>query len=83
MSGSAVRPEHVAALVGTDDDEIIARIIATGATIDEIGAAVVEIENALAFDDAGPASSSPRVASVRAILEPVLARDANVMRGLD
>jgi hypothetical protein len=74
--------DDVAAVVGDIEPDLLDRIVATGATMAEIAQAVVEIERELGFDDHHQ-SPSPRVAVVRALLEPVYEHRDNISRGRD
>ena len=56
-------------LLGDVDPLILERILATGATPDEIGEAVRVVEDEHGFGEAPHTPSSPRVAEVRAVLE--------------
>lgn len=77
-----VRTEDVYALVGDIGEELTARVVATGATLGEIAQAVVDLEEELAFDECH-GSRSPRVLTVRSLLEPVFERRDRVSRGRD
>jgi len=79
-----VRPEDVTSVVGEIDAQIVAEIVETGATLDEIAQALAVAEAALEFDDCLAVTRSPRIAAVRALLEPQLVgRKANIARGRD
>ena len=83
VSGRA-RSEDIAALVGTIDAEVVDKLVATGATLDEIAQALAVVEDSLRFDDHLAVLPSPRVAAVRALLEPLLVgRENNIARGRD
>jgi hypothetical protein len=56
-------------LLGDVDPMIVARILATDASEDEIGEALGEVEDEAGFGEAPHEPSSPRVAEVRAILD--------------
>jgi hypothetical protein len=60
---------NVTELLGEIDPITMERLLATGASADEIAEAVVEVEDEDAFGEAHRVPSTPRVAQVRAILE--------------
>lgn len=72
----------MAALVRTIDVRVVEQVIATGATMSEIAQAVAEIEDELGFDE-HRGSCTPRVAQVRALLEPLFEKRSNIWRGRD
>ena len=79
-----VRAEDVIELVGEIDALVVDKIVATGATREEIAQALAAVETALQFDDAHTVTPSPRIAAVRALLEPQLVgREDNIGRGRD
>jgi len=69
---SATSRDDILDLLGDVDDLIVERLIATGATLGEIGAALDAEEAARDTGRELVVESSPRVAAVRAILEEVL-----------
>jgi hypothetical protein len=79
----SVRPEEVLALVGELDIASVDNIVASGATLEEIALALSAVETAVAFDDARTVAWSPRIAAVRAVLEPRLIGKDNIERGRD
>jgi hypothetical protein len=83
VRGAGVRAEEVIAIVGEINRRVIDQILATGATRDEVATALAEVEDNLGFDDHRSASPSPRIAAVRALLEPVLAAESRFSRGRD
>jgi hypothetical protein len=82
-SSVSVLPEEVLAVVGEIDAKIVDKIVATGASLEEIGLALSAAEIAVAFDDARTVVWSPRIAAVRALLEPKLIGKDNIERGRD
>jgi hypothetical protein len=62
-------------MIGEVDDLLVARILATGATEQELAEAVGETELEDEQGEAGPAPPSPRVARLRAILGELLSED--------
>lgn len=79
---AALRPKDVCAVVGEIDANLLEQILATDATLAEIAEAVTEIEAQLGFDDRS-SSQSPRVAKVRALLQPLFEQRDNISRGRD
>ncbi|HEY5920030.1 MAG TPA: hypothetical protein VIV11_00105 [Kofleriaceae bacterium] len=76
----AVGREDVIALVGEIDVEVVDRIVATGATLEEISLAAAS----LGFDDSRALAWSPRIVEVRALLErPLSSHEDNIERGRD
>ena len=65
----------VTRLLGDVDPFVLERILATGATPDEIGEAVGVVEAERGFGEEPHPPSSPRVAEVRAILHEMTALD--------
>ena len=61
--------DDVLRIVGDVDPLIVERILATGASADEIGEALREVEDEQGFGEGIHISSSPRVSEVRAVLE--------------
>ena len=81
----AVMPTHTATatdvsrLLGDDVDPLILeRILATGATPDEIGEALRVVEDERGFGEAPHEPSSPKVAEVRAVLHEMQVLDSEV-----
>jgi hypothetical protein len=68
MSTSIVNREEVAALLGDVDDDVVERIAGTGATIDELGAAVDDLDHERRFGERRVPGST-KIAEVRGILE--------------
>jgi hypothetical protein len=66
---------QIVELIGDVDDLFVKRIAATGASLDEIGEALGDLENEDVLGEPPHIPSSPRVAEVRAILEEL--EDAN------
>ncbi len=62
-------------LLGHADSRIVQEIVETGATVDEIGAAIDDLETARSSGDA-QMPASPRIAQIRKILD-------SMRRGLD
>jgi hypothetical protein len=56
-------------LLGDVDPLVLEQILATGATADEIGEALVVVEAEQGFGEEPHEPSSPRVAEVRAVLQ--------------
>lgn len=71
MSNPTARWDEVDELLGHADSRIVQEIVDTGASNDELGAAIDELETAR-----GSQLPSPRVAQIRKILE-------GMRRGLD
>lgn len=74
MTTPAMTAEELTGLLGDVEATTIQRILDTGASIDEIGEALSELEE----DDAGDvahAPSSPRVLEVKRILEELADED--------
>jgi hypothetical protein len=67
-SPNAASASEVNRLLGDADPLIVERIVATGATADEIGEALRSVEDEQGFGEEPHAPSSPRVAEVRALL---------------
>ena len=69
-------PEEITALLGEHVDESIAeRIAATGASIDEIGEAIDDLDYERSYGEPRESSSS-RIEEVRTILEELSAKEA-------
>ncbi len=64
-------------LLGDADPLIVERILATGATADEIGEALREVEDERGFGEEPHTPSSPRVVEVRALLHELSVLDAD------
>lgn len=79
---SATTRDDVVDLLGDVDDLIVERIIATGATTAEIGAALDTHEDARGFGEARQLDGSPRIAAVREILDELLDDDEDEASGL-
>lgn len=60
---------EVSALLGEVDDEVVARIVAIGATAQEVAEALASTEEERGFAEFSPTPSSPRVTEIRAILD--------------
>ncbi len=71
MPIQAASPEEVGELLGHADSEIVQQVIETGASIDEIGAALDDLEEMRHGESRVPAS--PRVAQVRQIIKVLYA----------
>lgn len=61
--------DDVLRMLGEVDPLIVERILATGASPDEIGEALREVEDEHGFGEDRHVPSSPRVAEVRAVLD--------------
>ncbi|MBS1118436.1 MAG: hypothetical protein H6Q90_664 [Deltaproteobacteria bacterium] len=64
--------EEVTGLLGEVDPNVLDRILAIGATFDEVGEALSAIEDEDGYGEIPHAASSPRVAEVRAVLEELV-----------
>ena len=62
-------------LLGDADPLIVERILATGASADEIGEALREVEDERGFGEETHTPSSPRVVEVRALLHELSVLD--------
>jgi len=62
-------------LLGDVDDLFVKRIEDTGASLDEIGEALGDLENEDVLGEPPRIPSSPRVAEVRAIIEELMETD--------
>ena len=80
---SATTRDDVVDLLGEVDDLIVERIIATGATTAEIGAALDAHEDARRSGEARLFDDSPRVAAVRVILDELLDDEEDDSPGLE
>lgn len=73
---SAATYEQIVAALGDVDDLTVRRILETGASLDEVGQALdlleAERDDTSRIADASPLAVSPRVATVRAILDELL-----------
>jgi hypothetical protein len=67
-----VTSEELAALLGEVDDLVIERIVATGASLDEVAAALGGIEDERNFGEELHSPTSGRTAMVRRILDELL-----------
>ena len=61
--------KDIHAMLGDLDPLVVERLVATGATIEEIDEALREIEDEHGFGEMVHVPSSPRVAEVRAVLD--------------
>ena len=68
MPIQAASPDEVGELLGHADAEIVQQVVETGASIDEIGAAIDDLEDIRRYGEPR-IPSSPRVAQVRRIIE--------------
>jgi hypothetical protein len=66
---------QIVELLGDVDDLFVKRIADTGASLDEIGEALGDLENEEVLGEPPHIPSSPRVAEVRAILEELMDSD--------
>ena len=62
----------VGRLLGDVDPLMVERVLATGASPEEIGEALNEVEDEVGFGEEPHEPSSERVASVRAVLDEIL-----------
>ena len=69
--------DDIQRMLGEVDPLIAERILATGATADEIGEALREVEDEHGFGEATHFASSPRVAEVRALLDDLEVLDGD------
>lgn len=65
-------------LLGDADPLIVERIVATGATPDEIAEALREVEDERGFGEEPHVPSSPRVAEVRALIDELSLLDDDI-----
>lgn len=63
---------QIVELLGDVDDLFVKRIEDTGASLDEIGEALDEVQSEDVLGEPSHTASSPRVAQVRAILEELM-----------
>ncbi len=68
---TAATHEEIVALIGDVDDLLLERLVATGASADEIREAQADLVDEHRFQEGRIVGVSPRVAEVRAILEDV------------
>lgn len=68
MSTSSVSREEVADLLGDVNDDVAARIARTGASIDEIGAAIDDLDHERRLGERRVPAST-KIAEIRGILE--------------
>jgi DNA-binding transcriptional MerR regulator len=69
---NAASYQEIAAVLGDVDDLIVQRIADTGASLDEIGEALDQLEDQLQWGEEERMPTSPRVAQVRSILEELV-----------
>jgi len=69
---SAANQEEILELLGEVDDLIVERLMDTGASLDEIGEALDDLQDERRFAEERHVGSSERVLAVRAILEELL-----------
>ena len=67
MTAPSVKREEVAGLLGDVDDSIAERIAGTGATVDELGAALDDLDHERRFGERRVPAST-KIAEVREIL---------------
>jgi hypothetical protein len=67
--------DEVVEILGDVDDEYIERIIDTGASVEQIGEALSDLEDELRFAEERRTETSPQAAAVRVILEELLDED--------
>jgi DNA-binding transcriptional MerR regulator len=63
---------QIVELLGDVDDLVVKRLEDTGASLDEIGQALGDLEDEDRLDEPPRATTSPRVAEVRAILAELI-----------
>lgn len=68
---TAATHDEIVALIGEMDELLLERLVATGASVDEISEAWADLENEHRLEEGRTVGVSPRVAEVRAILEQV------------
>jgi hypothetical protein len=68
MTAPSVKREEVAGLLGNVDDTIAERIAGTGATVDELGAALDDLDHERRFGERRVPAST-KIAEVREILQ--------------
>jgi hypothetical protein len=70
MTAPSVKREEVASLLGDVDDTIAERIAGTGASVDELGAALDDLDHERRFGERRVPASA-KIAEVRGILEEI------------
>jgi hypothetical protein len=78
MPTNAATSSDVNQLLGEIDPLVLERILATGATPDEIGEALRVVEQERGFGEEPHEPSSPRVTEVRALLQELSVLDRDV-----
>ena len=78
MPTNSATATDVNRLLGDIDPLVLERIVATGATADEIGEALRVVEDERGFGEEPHEPSSPRVAEVRALLQEMSVLDRDV-----
>ena len=68
---------QIVELLGDVDDLFVKRIADTGASLDELGEALGDVQSEDVIGEPPHVASSPRVAEVRAILEELMDTDAD------
>ena len=68
MTAPSVKREEVAGLLGDVDDTIAERIAGTGATVDELGAALDDLDHERRFGE-HRVPASTKIAEIREILQ--------------
>jgi hypothetical protein len=81
MMVAAATAADLAALLGELDALVIERILATGATTDEVAEAMTSIMDEDDGAEGAHAPSSPRVAEVRAVLEELVLDETEAALG--
>lgn len=76
MPTNSATPTDVSRLLGDVDPLVLERILETGATPDEIGEALLVVEDERGFGEEPHMPSSPRVAEVRALLDEMSVLDS-------
>jgi hypothetical protein len=66
---------QIVELLGDVDDLFVKRIADTGASLDEIGEALGDVQNEDVLGEPPHVASSPRVVAVRALLEELMDTD--------
>ena len=69
---SSVSHDEIVNLIGDVDELLVERLMATGASLDEISEAWCDLEDERRFAETPHLATSPRVIEVRTILEEVL-----------
>jgi hypothetical protein len=75
MPTNSATATDVSRLLGDVDPLVVERILATGASPDEIGEALLVVEDEQGFGEEQREPSSPRVAEVRAVLQELSVLD--------